>query len=54
LEKVGFQEITRCDLNASEDEVLRNLENEKKIPEGFLRLESLTLEGTKKAAATFR
>jgi len=48
LEKAGFKEITKFDLNESEDEILRNLENEKRLPEGFLRLESFTLEGTKK------
>jgi predicted SAM-dependent methyltransferase len=53
LEKAGFKEITKSDLNQSKDEILRNLENEKRLPEGFLRLESLTLEGTKKAATTF-
>ena len=53
LEKAGFKEITKCDLNESEDEILRNLENEKRMPEGFLRLESIILEGTKKVATTF-
>lgn len=53
LERAGFKEITRCDLNESEDEILRNLENEKRNPEGFLRLESFTLEGTKRVGTTF-
>jgi predicted SAM-dependent methyltransferase len=48
LEKAGFKEITKCALNESEDKILRNLENEKRLPEGFLKLESLTLEGIKK------
>ena len=48
LEKAGFKEITKFSLNESEDEILRNLENEKRMPEGFLRLESFTLEGTKR------
>jgi predicted SAM-dependent methyltransferase len=48
LQKAGFTEITRCNLNESEDEILRNLENEKRLPEGFLRLESFTLEGTRR------
>lgn len=52
LEKAGFKEITKCNLNESEDEILRNLENEQRLPEGFLRLESLTLEGIKKVATT--
>jgi predicted SAM-dependent methyltransferase len=47
LEKVGFSEITKCDLNDSEDEELRGLENESRMPGGFLRLESIVLEGTK-------
>ena len=47
MEKVGFTRVTRCELNKSEDEVLRNLENEKRLPNGFLRLETFTLEGTK-------
>jgi predicted SAM-dependent methyltransferase len=48
LQRAGFQEITRCNLNESSVEEFRNLENETKIPEGFLRLESFTLEGTKR------
>jgi hypothetical protein len=28
-------------------EVLRNLENEERLPPGFLRLETMTFEGTK-------
>ena len=47
LEKAGFTKIIRCDLNESKDETLRNLENEKRMPKGFLKLESVTLEGTK-------
>lgn len=51
MEKVGFTEIIRCDLNESKHEPLRNLENEKRMPEGFLMLESFTLEGTKVASS---
>jgi predicted SAM-dependent methyltransferase len=47
LEKAGFTKIIRCDLNESEDESFRNLENEKRMPKGFLKLESVILEGTK-------
>jgi predicted SAM-dependent methyltransferase len=47
LEKAGFAKIIRCDLNESEHETLRNLENEERLPKGFLKLESVTLEGTK-------
>jgi predicted SAM-dependent methyltransferase len=49
FEHAGFAEIVRCNLNESKSEEFRNLENETKIPEGFLRLESFTLEGTKKS-----
>ena len=47
LEKAGFTKIFRCDLNESKDETLRNLEHEERMPKGFLKLESVTLEGTK-------
>jgi predicted SAM-dependent methyltransferase len=47
LELAGFTNILRCELNESENEVLRNLENEGRMPRGFLKLESFTLEGTK-------
>jgi predicted SAM-dependent methyltransferase len=47
FERAGFAGIVRCELNESQSEVLRNLENETKIPEGFVRLESFTLEGMK-------
>ena len=47
LEKAGFTKIIRCGLNESKDETLQNLENEKRMPKGFLKLESVTLEGTK-------
>lgn len=47
LERAGFSKITTCNLNESESESLRNLENIKRMPEGFLQLESFTLEATK-------
>ena len=47
LRKAGFSQITGCPLNASDDEVLRNLENEERLPPGFLRLETMTFEATK-------
>lgn len=47
MEKAGFTGITRFALNQSEDDSLRNLENEKRLPSGFLKLESMTLEGKK-------
>jgi predicted SAM-dependent methyltransferase len=47
LAKAGFVNITKCDLNLSEKEPFRNLENETRLPAGFLKMETLTLEGTK-------
>jgi predicted SAM-dependent methyltransferase len=48
LEQAGFAEIERCTLNESKAPALRNIENETRRPPGFLRLETLTLEGVKK------
>lgn len=45
--KAGFSSIVRCNLNESGDDLLRNLENEKRLPKDFLRLETFTLEGVK-------
>ena len=47
MEGAGFQNIVRCDLNESESIESRNLENVERMPPGFLKLESITLEGTK-------
>ena len=47
LGKAGFTNVRRCTLNQSEDDSLRNLEKVKRIPEKFLRLETITLEGRK-------
>jgi predicted SAM-dependent methyltransferase len=47
FEQAGFANITRCAINESSDEALRDLENFKRMPEGFLQLETITLEGTK-------
>ena len=47
LETAGFSHIIRRELNESDDAALRNLENEGRMPDGFLRMESLILEGTK-------
>jgi predicted SAM-dependent methyltransferase len=49
MAKAGFMNITRCDLNQSVKEPFRDLENETRLPPGFLRMETLTLEGTKLA-----
>ncbi|HUN56242.1 MAG TPA: methyltransferase domain-containing protein [Smithella sp.] len=47
LKEAGFKNVTRRELNQSESDALRFLENEKREPEGFLMMESLILEGTK-------
>lgn len=47
LERVGFVNVTRRNIGESEHESLRGLENVRRMPEGFLELESLTLEATK-------
>jgi predicted SAM-dependent methyltransferase len=47
MTSVGFAQITKFDLQESHDVALRDLENETRIPPGFLRLETLSLEGTK-------
>jgi predicted SAM-dependent methyltransferase len=47
MEGVGFKEIRSCELGQSECEELRSLENEERQPAGFLRLESMVLEGRK-------
>ena len=44
LEQVGFDDVRVCALNESEHPELRGLENEARMPPGFLRLESLILE----------
>jgi predicted SAM-dependent methyltransferase len=49
LEEAGFADIERCALNESRSPAFRNIENETRRPPGFLRLETLTLEGVKKA-----
>lgn len=47
LTRAGFMTTTRCDLQESQDAALRNLENETRMPPGFLRLETLTIEAGK-------
>lgn len=47
LEKAGFVNITRCNLNESTEDSLRNLENINRKPEELLKLETFTLEATK-------
>ena len=50
MQAAGFVGVTRCELNKSDEEQLRDLENEARMPDGFLRLETVTLEGTKPSA----
>lgn len=47
LKLAGFSGILRCDLNESEHEELRGLENDYRMPAGFMQLETFTLEATK-------
>lgn len=47
LQRVGFVEITERALNESPEQALRGLENESRLPAGFLRLETFTLEARK-------
>lgn len=47
MESVGFRDIKKYALNVSDDESLNNLENDKRMPNGFVAFESLILEGTK-------
>jgi predicted SAM-dependent methyltransferase len=46
---VGFTEVTKYNLQHSEDAALCNLENLRRIPTHFLEMETITLEGTKKS-----
>ena len=50
MEKAGFVNIVRCNFKESEDNLLCNLENEKRLPNEFLKLETFTLEGVKSIA----
>jgi len=45
MERAGFANVRPFDLSSSDDEALRNLENEGRMPAGFLKLESITVEG---------
>ncbi len=47
LERAGFVQVARVELNSSVEVSLQNLEFEKRMPPGFLRLESLILEAVK-------
>lgn len=47
LELAGFEDVESFRVNESNDANLRNLENARRMPEGFLQLESFTLEAVK-------
>ena len=54
LKNAGFANVVRCEIDGSDDSALRGLANEGRMPEGFLRLECLTLEGTRPPGAARR
>lgn len=47
LGKIGFANVLRRGINESEHEELRGLENEGRLPDGFLDLETMVLEAKK-------
>jgi predicted SAM-dependent methyltransferase len=47
LETAGFARVVVRELGKSDHGAFCNLENEERLPRGFLRLESIVLEGTK-------
>ena len=47
LEQCSFTDIEPCQLNESRAQKLKGLENESRMPEGFLVFETLTVEATK-------
>jgi len=49
FKEIGFTDIKAVKINKSEHEHLQNLEHESRHPEGFLQLETMTVEGTKPA-----
>lgn len=48
MEEAGFAEIERCALNESRTPAFCDLENETRMQPGFLKLETMTLEGVKR------
>jgi predicted SAM-dependent methyltransferase len=49
LQTAGFDSIVESVVGESDHEQLRGLEDEARLPTGYLRLESMALEGTKRA-----
>jgi predicted SAM-dependent methyltransferase len=52
LANAGFAEIKRYNLNQSDDRYLCDLEHAKRMPEGFLQLESLVMEAVKRGSGS--
>jgi len=44
LSSAGFSKVVRCEVGRSADPTFQRLENEARMPEGFLRLESMVFE----------
>lgn len=44
--RAGFEEITQCQIGESSADALKGLEHETRLPDGFLQLETLTMEGS--------
>lgn len=47
MESVGFKEVNRVNLQESDHIALSGLENEGRMPDGYLKIETLVMEGTK-------
>lgn len=47
MENAGLRDIVRCVIQGSSRPELQNLENEGRAPPGFVKLETLTMEGTR-------
>lgn len=47
MQMAGFQQLTSCDINVSAHDQFRGIENEGRMPAGFLDLESMIIEGQK-------
>lgn len=47
MQTAGFHDLERCELRQSKHAPLRDIENRSRVPEQFLRLETMTIEATK-------
>ena len=47
IEMIGFKDVRVYPINQSDDKSLMNLENQNRLPAGFLELETLTVEAKK-------